>query len=157
MYTRNSVFYSPNMLQFCARRSVNKNNEDFVHRLENGRNRLVRFEKYTDKMMMEDCNKFLELLRKNVNNDTVPEFGNFAPIASNMKLQDNSGLVFQIRPVEKHPERKELTTSFINSKTGGIVSRSRLFGDKQKLLEYINSIDEDALKKIVMNCIVDTE
>lgn len=152
----NSIFYSPNMVQFSARSPKDdKNRSNFAHGAQSGYNRIVQFKK--ENMTMEDCREFLIKLKKDVNNDTVPEFGNFAPIVSNMRLKDDSGLAFKIGPVERHPERKELVTSFLNAKTGGIISRTRIFADKQKLLEYIDTIDEDTLKKNIDDFLIDTE
>jgi len=132
----NSVFYSPNMLQLSKKPLV------------------TAFK--GERMKKDNYDKCLDEIKGTINEDSVPEFGTFAPITVNMILENDNCLVFQVRSSKSDTSQKELTTSFANAKTAQIVSKTRLYSDKESLLKHINSIDKNDLQNTIEGFEADT-
>ncbi len=134
----NSVFYSPNMLQLSIKPA---------------------FSSFTGKngMKNNEYSKYPDEIKAKINDKTIPEFGNFAPVSVGITLKNGNGIAFQVKPSKKNAAKKELITSFINAKTKDLSMQTKVFQNKDELLQYINSIDEESIEKMIKEFEADTE
>lgn len=134
----NGIFYSPNMLQLSIKPALSS---------------------FTGKndMKNNEYSKYPNEIKTKINDKTIPEFGNFAPVSAGIVLKNKNGIAFQVKPSKKNTARKELTISFINAKTKDLSMQTKVFQNKDELLQYINSIDEESMEKMVKEFEADTE
>lgn len=132
----NGIFYSPNMLQLSKKPKVTFG--------FGGNN-------------MQEYNKYLNKINNCINNNTIPEIGNFPQVKAEESFKNGDVVVFQVSPSKKDEHAKELSIGFINAKTQLLAHITRYFENKTALLEYIDSINEEKLKDILEGFKQDTE
>ncbi len=117
----NSVFYKPNMVQW-SKRPVFKGQH-----------------------MEKD---YLKDIKAKININTIPEVGNFEPVAAELKLENNERLAFCVTPFEDDRMAKRLSMAHAGPNMP-LSSRFRNFPDKAKLLEYIDSLENSDIEDML--------
>lgn len=132
----NGIFYSPNMLQLSKKPKVTMG--------FGGNN-------------MQEYNEYLNKINNCINNNTIPEIGNFPQVKAEESFKSGDVIVFQVSPSRKDEHAKELSIGFINAKTKQLASITRYFENKTALLEYMDYINKEKLKNMIEGFKYDTE
>lgn len=97
-----------------------------------------------------DMKNFLNTIKNKLENETVPEFGNFPPITSMAELNDKSRITFTLQALEGSTEGKKATFAFANYTTGKIAAKIKKFSSKSEFESYIASIKEGDLEDMLL-------
>lgn len=117
----NSVFYSPNMVQWSSRPAFKGQNMERDYRKE---------------------------IKEKININTIPEVGDFAPVSAELKLENNERVAFCVTPSEENRKAKSLAISHIGPKMPAS-SRFKEFPDKAKLLLYIDRLENFEIENMI--------
>lgn len=109
----------------------------------------LQLQTFKGKNMQNGTKEFLDKVNSKINNNTVPEFGTFAPISADIVLDDDSCLVFQVKPVKEDDVKKRMDINFLNADSKKMASSTKIYPNKAELIEFIKSVNEEALKSII--------